>query len=75
MNMTFFYEELARNGDTLHVSHIAAQFLTNFFNRMATNSIVDVTQLSVIYRTFSNGFAQSPVCSVVMNSFSSGTQA
>ena len=68
-------EELAGYRDTLHIGHITAQFLTNLLDSVAANRFVHIAQLRVIYRAFGNRCARSPVCRVVMNSFSSGTQA
>lgn len=73
--MPFLYEELSCDRNALHIGHVATQFLAHFLDSMTANRIVHVTQLRVVYRAFSNRFAQSPVCRVVMNSFSSGTQA
>ncbi len=66
---------LARNSNTFHIRHIAAQFLTYLLNRMAANRFIYITQLRVIYRTFRNSFTRSPGCSSAINGFSSGTQA
>ncbi len=38
---------LARNSNTFHIRHIAAQFLTYLLNRMAANRFIYITQLRV----------------------------
>ncbi len=65
---------LACDSNTFHIGHVATQLLTHFFDCMAANRFVHIAQLRVINSAFGNR-PESPVCSVVINSFSSGTQA
>ncbi len=64
-----------RYRNTLHIRHIAAQFLTYLLNRDDTNRVVHVSGCALSTAPSGIALPRSPGCNSAINGFSSGTQA